>query len=52
MAGGRTTVVIHTLFATVAMKNEHVGYGYVQGVESGIEQFIDVVAELQARNAA
>jgi len=46
--GSRTRLTIHTLFPTVAMKNEHVGYGYVVGIESGLDQFADFVAELQA----
>ena len=43
---GRTTLTIHTLFASVAMKNEHVGGGYVQGVDSGLDQLADIVGEL------
>jgi uncharacterized protein YndB with AHSA1/START domain len=43
---GRTTLTIHTLFASVAMKNEHVGGGYVRGVDSGLDQLADIVGEL------
>jgi uncharacterized protein YndB with AHSA1/START domain len=52
LADGRTKLTIHTLFPTVAMKNEHVGYGYVQGIESGLDQYDDVVAELRAKEGA
>jgi uncharacterized protein YndB with AHSA1/START domain len=52
MADGRTTLTIHTLFPTVAMKDEHMGYGYAQGIESGLGQFADFVAELQAADGA
>jgi uncharacterized protein YndB with AHSA1/START domain len=45
---GRTLLTIHTLFATAAMKNEHVGMGYVEGVGSGLDQLADVVADLGA----
>jgi uncharacterized protein YndB with AHSA1/START domain len=36
--GGRTTLSIHTLFASVAMKNAHLGMGYEMGVNSGLDQ--------------
>ena len=35
---GRTTLTIHTLFASVAQKNEHVGMGYVGGVGEGLDR--------------
>lgn len=47
----QTTLTIHTLFASVAMKNEHVGRGYVRGISSGLDQLADVVAELGANTA-
>lgn len=50
--GEKTTLTIHTLFASVAMKNEHVGGGYVQGTNSGIDQLVDVVAEMRAKDLA
>jgi uncharacterized protein YndB with AHSA1/START domain len=37
-AQGHTTLTIHTLFDTVAMRNEHVGMGFRQGVNSGLDQ--------------
>jgi uncharacterized protein YndB with AHSA1/START domain len=39
---GRTTITIHTLFDTVAMRNEHVGVGFTQGVGSGLDQLGDL----------
>jgi uncharacterized protein YndB with AHSA1/START domain len=49
---GRTTLTIHTLFASVAMRNIHVGGGYVEGTNSGIDQLVDVVADLKAGERA
>lgn len=43
---GRTLLTIHTLFASVAMKNQHLGYGYEMGVGSGLDQLADVVATM------
>ena len=45
---GKTTLTLHTLFASVAMFDEHVGGGFVEGTGSGLDQLADVVA----RNAA
>jgi uncharacterized protein YndB with AHSA1/START domain len=50
--GGRTTLTIHTLFASVTMKEEHVGAGFVQGVGSGLDQLVDVVAEMRRKELA
>ena len=36
--GGKTTLTIRTLFASVAMRNEHVGGGFEQGVGSGLDR--------------
>jgi uncharacterized protein YndB with AHSA1/START domain len=47
--GGRTKLVMHTLFASVAMRNEHVGGGFVEGVGSGLDQLADVVADMRAK---
>jgi uncharacterized protein YndB with AHSA1/START domain len=49
---GRTTLTWHTLFASVAMKNEHVGMGFVQGTGSGLDQLADVVAGMRRREKA
>jgi uncharacterized protein YndB with AHSA1/START domain len=46
---GQTTLTIHTLFASVAMKHAHLGMGYEQGLGSSLDQLADVVAELRAQ---
>jgi uncharacterized protein YndB with AHSA1/START domain len=46
---GSTRLTIHTLFASIAMRNEHVGYGFEQGVGSGLDQLADVVADMRAK---
>ena len=46
---GRTTLTLHTLFGSVAMKNQHVGMGFEEGTGSGYDQLADVVAEMRAR---
>jgi uncharacterized protein YndB with AHSA1/START domain len=46
--GDRTTLTIHTLFASVAMKDEHVGGGIVEGINSGLDQLTEVVAGMRA----
>ena len=48
--GDKTTLRIHTLFDSVAMKNEHVGGGFVEGTDSSIDQLVDVVAEMRAKD--
>jgi hypothetical protein len=40
----------HTLFPTIEMYDQHVGYGYAQGIESGMEQLISFVASLEAES--
>ena len=47
--GGKTTLTIHTLFASAAMKKKHLGAGYEQGVGSGLDQLAGVVAGMRAR---
>ena len=44
---GKTTLIIHTLFASIAMFNEHVGGGFVEGTGSALDQLANVVAEMQ-----
>jgi uncharacterized protein YndB with AHSA1/START domain len=46
---GQTTLTIHTLFASVAMKNEHLGQGYARSWSVIVEQLADYIA---ARDAA
>jgi uncharacterized protein YndB with AHSA1/START domain len=43
---GRTTVTIHTLFSSVAVKEWHEAQGYAAGYNSALDQLTDVVAEL------
>lgn len=47
----KTTLTIHTLFASIAMKQAHLGGGYEQGVGSGLDQLADVVRDLERRPA-
>lgn len=47
--GGKTTLTIHTVFASMAMWNEHVGGGFEQGVGSGLDQLAGVVAAMRAK---
>ncbi len=48
---GKTLMTIHTLFPTDEMYNLHVGWGYAQGIESGMEQ-LETVARALALEAA
>jgi hypothetical protein len=41
---GKTTMTVHTLVASVVVRNEHVGGGYLQGFGSALDQLADVVA--------
>lgn len=43
---GKTTLTIRTLFASVAMKNRHLGAGYLNGWDSSLDQLADVVGEM------
>ena len=43
---GRTTLTLHTLFASAAMKEEYLGLGFEEGTNSGFDQLVDVVAAL------
>ncbi len=47
----RTELTIHTRFASVAMKNQHVGFGYEFGVSSGMNQLAEVVASMSTTEA-
>jgi uncharacterized protein YndB with AHSA1/START domain len=49
---GQTTLTIHTLFASLAMKQAHLGMGYEQGWGSSLNQLADVVAGLRAQEHA
>lgn len=48
--GGETVLTIHTLFASVAMRNEHVGGGFERGYGSALDQLADVVAEMRRQD--
>jgi uncharacterized protein YndB with AHSA1/START domain len=50
--GGRTKLTHHTLFGSVAMKQHHLGAGFEQGTNSGLDQLADVLAAMQARQRA
>jgi len=43
---GKTTLTLHVLFASAAMKKLHVGHGFEQGMGAGFEQLAAVAAEL------
>jgi uncharacterized protein YndB with AHSA1/START domain len=49
---GKTKLIMHTLFASVAMRNEHIGGGFVEGVGSGFDQLADVVSKMRAEDRA
>lgn len=46
--GDSTTLTLHTLFESVAMRDEYVGLGIEEGIASGYDQLAEVVAELKA----
>jgi uncharacterized protein YndB with AHSA1/START domain len=49
--GGKTTLTLHTLFASVAMKDLHVGGGFEAGTHSSFDQLEALAArELAARS--
>lgn len=41
---GRTTLTIHTLFASAAMKRAYLGVGFAGGSNSALDQLVDLVA--------
>jgi uncharacterized protein YndB with AHSA1/START domain len=45
---GKTKLTMHTVFASVAMKQMHVGGGIVEGVNSGLDQLEELAAVLVA----
>ena len=45
---GKTTLTIHTLFESIAMRNSHMSRGYEQGTNSGLDQLSDLVAQMGA----
>lgn len=47
-SGGETTVTVSVLFDTVAMKEEFLGIGMREGLESGLDQWESVARKLAA----
>jgi uncharacterized protein YndB with AHSA1/START domain len=45
--GGATTLTVSTLFASVAMMEQHLGMGYEQGLGSALDQLADVVRGME-----
>ncbi len=45
---GKTLLTMHTLFASREMHDTHVGYGFVAGTNSGLDQLEGVLRELVA----
>jgi uncharacterized protein YndB with AHSA1/START domain len=45
---GKTMLTIHTLFASVDMKNQYVGMGFDRAYDSSLDQLADVVARMRA----
>ena len=46
---GKTLVTVRTLFANMAQKATHVGAGFVEGFNSGLDQLEELVAEMGRR---
>lgn len=49
---GQTTLTLHTLFATIAMKNKYVAGGYVDGSGIALDQLGDLAAGMHASASA
>ena len=47
---GQTTVTVSTLFATIAMKDEYLGVGMLEGISSGFDQLDGIAKELESRS--
>lgn len=45
---GRTTLTVTTIFESIAMKDEYLGLGMAEGMQSGFDQLVDVVEDLKA----
>jgi uncharacterized protein YndB with AHSA1/START domain len=43
---GKTTLTIHTVFESIAMRNSHVSRGFEQGTNSGLDQLGELAAEM------
>ena len=49
---GKTKLAMHTLFESKAMRDEYLGVGMEEGINSGFDQLADVVAELKRKSGA
>ena len=47
--GGKTSLTIRTVFGSLAMKKQHLGMGYEQGVGAGCDQLAAHVARMAER---
>ena len=45
----KTTLTIHTLFASTKMYDEHVDGGFVEGTGSALDQLADAVKDMQSK---
>ena len=45
---GRTTLTVTTVFESIAMKDEYLGLGMAEGMQSGFDQLVDVVEDLKS----
>ena len=43
---GKTLLTMHTLFGSVDMYKTHVGYGFVQGTNSGLDNLEDLLRDI------
>ena len=50
--GGKTTLIIRTVFESIAMRNSHVSRGFEQGTNSGLDQLGELAAEMARRAQA
>lgn len=50
--GRKTLLRMHTLFGSIAMRNEHVGGGFEVGTNSAFDQLGELAAKLAARGRA
>lgn len=49
MTGGKTRLVMHTLFESREMRDEYLGVGMEEGINSGFDQLADVVAGMKRK---
>jgi uncharacterized protein YndB with AHSA1/START domain len=45
---GRTTLTVTTVFESIAIRDEYLGLGMAEGMQSGFDQLVDVVEDLKA----